>query len=85
MLEQNTVATKFLIVFYLMICACLICMFVALHVCKLIVDWSHSVANFIVFLAPRIIQNVTVKTNATHAEIRWDAQDDGPMLKIDFK
>ncbi|KAL3993619.1 Protein-tyrosine phosphatase family protein [Acanthocheilonema viteae] len=34
---------------------------------------------------PRIIQNVTVKTNATHAEIRWDAQDDGPMLKIDFK
>ncbi|MCP9257708.1 Receptor-type tyrosine-protein phosphatase [Dirofilaria immitis] len=35
--------------------------------------------------SPRIIQNVTVKTNATHAEIRWDAQDDGPMLKIDFK
>uniref|UniRef100_A0A8R1XRT8 protein-tyrosine-phosphatase n=6 Tax=Onchocerca TaxID=6281 RepID=A0A8R1XRT8_ONCVO len=34
---------------------------------------------------PRIIQNVTVKTNATHAEIQWDAQDDGPMLKIDFK
>ncbi|EFO23364.2 hypothetical protein LOAG_05121 [Loa loa] len=34
---------------------------------------------------PRIIQNVTVKTNATHAEIRWDAEDDGPMLKIDFK
>ncbi|CAG9530515.1 unnamed protein product [Cercopithifilaria johnstoni] len=34
---------------------------------------------------PRIIQNVTVKTNATHAEIRWDAQDDGLMLKIDFK
>ncbi|VDM97703.1 unnamed protein product [Thelazia callipaeda] len=35
--------------------------------------------------APRMIQNVTVKANATHAEIRWDAQDDGPMLKIDFK
>ncbi|VDN18346.1 unnamed protein product [Gongylonema pulchrum] len=32
-----------------------------------------------------MIQNVSVKANATHAEIRWDAEDDGAMLKIDFK
>ncbi|KAM3720078.1 Receptor-type tyrosine-protein phosphatase [Dirofilaria immitis] len=47
------------------------------------INTNHTI-NFFV-KAPRIIQNVTVKTNATHAEIRWDAQDDGPMLKIDFK
>uniref|UniRef100_A0A158Q2W1 protein-tyrosine-phosphatase n=1 Tax=Dracunculus medinensis TaxID=318479 RepID=A0A158Q2W1_DRAME len=33
---------------------------------------------------PRMIQNITVKANATHAEIHWDTQE-GPMLKINFK
>uniref|UniRef100_A0A915C0X9 protein-tyrosine-phosphatase n=1 Tax=Parascaris univalens TaxID=6257 RepID=A0A915C0X9_PARUN len=58
------------------------------YLCHVKTVGRHEIlANFtieFVVKAPRMIQNVTVKANATHAEVFWDTQE-GPMLKIEFR